>query len=1149
MNILRNFALFLLLGAVTAPAMSEDIDLYSSSGSNNNVPNVLFFLDNTSNWSSNSQGWSKASVLANCGSNTTCQGYVTTIFGGNSSLKQGQVELRAIKLVLNNLVCGSGATLKLNVGLMLIASNKGTADGNSSAGGIINKAIKLMDLTTTGQTNCNALIAQLDLIDSNITAPAYKADSSADYGGPLYDAFKYFGGYTNPAQATAGTAGTPTDSTHFGPKRWTNNDNTLDDPAAFTDGAKTIYNSPITSANACGNNYIIVVGNTWPNQEYGTDQNATPPTNTLLTRLGYTPNQLYSTSKANIRFGDEWAQFLATTDVSSQSGKQTVKTYTLDIYNGSPDANQTTLLQSMAVNGGTGQGGYYAVNGDLKKLVDGFADIFTQIASVNSAFASAALPVSVNTQGTYLNQVFIGQFRPDGDARPRWAGNLKQYKFNLQTIANVQSIYLADKDGNAAVDNANNGLIKICAASYWTTDSGTYWQNVPSTQTPLGTCASYTGSTSLPYSDLPDGNIAEKGGVAEKLRLAYPGTPSVTSRVIKTCAASPAACTMTDFSTTSSGLSATLVNWARGMNTGDGTGDPTNTYQSYSKTATEARPTIHGDIVHSRPVVINYGTGSTNDVVVFYGAGDGMLHAIDGNQTGTTAGQELWAFVAPEFYTRFTRLMDNTPWISFPGVPTTVTPTPTSKDYFFDGSIGAYQERNSSGTITKVWLYPTMRRGGRMIYGFDATTRPVSSLATTLPTFKWRFGCPNLTNDTNCTGGGNATSIGQTWTTPKPFRLKNDSNLYLAIGGGYDSCEDTSGAMTGSTVTTLDACTSTSKGRGVFILNADTGAQVKYIDLTDTNLGGTAAGRVIADVVPVDTDFDGYADLLYIADSRGNLYRVNTSNSSGGIVPSSWASSGGSQNMYLLATVSDWTARASSRKFFYAPDVVVGGNTAFVLIGTGDREQPLNTSFASGVTNRFYGFRDIYATAVGTGYPAITNTQANSDTQGNTSLASGALLLNVTDFTLSYSTVISTTRGWFIDLVTSSSPLEQVVTVPATIGGVTYFSTYQPRLTSSTVCSDLGTGRGYALNFLTGGLRDGDATRESTFTSPGIPPSPVAGVVLVADNNGNQVNVPFIMGGRGSGSGTSGSAIEGGKVPIPITPTRKKVYRAQRIED
>ncbi len=1142
----RQFAIAMAaaLDLMSGATLGEDIDLYASGGATANAPNVLLFLDNTSNWSANSQQWEAADVLAKCGSDPTCQNYVTQVFGSDTGLKQGQVELRALKLVLNELVCNPATTpLNVNVGLMLISDSKGTADGNSNAGGYIRRAIKLLDTT-----QCAALIGDLDLIDSKINDPDFKADSSADYGTPLYEAFKYYGGYANPTQAQQGLGGTPTDNTHFGTARYVTA-NVQEDVDAFTNPSKNNYQSPISATNSCGKNYLILVGNAWPNQEYGTDPNVNPPTNTLMTRLGYSPTQIYSTSKSDIRFGDEWTRFLASTDVSSEPGQQPVFTYTLNVYNASADAAQTTLLKSMANVGGTGAGGYFEVDGDLKKLVDAFKDIFTQIAAVNSVFASASLPVSVNTQGTYLNQVFIGMFRPDSDARPRWAGNLKQYQFSYD--ASTQSLFLADAAGSAAVDNANTGFIKACARSFWTTDTGTYWQDIPPNQTPAGTCL--TSGTSV-YSDSPDGDLVEKGAAAEKLRQ----ISDVANRIVKTCTSTTACNSNVDvveFDTTTMAptelgvlgglcddptLSPTdcLVQWVRGQNVGDGPPDSgiPPAYQTYNKPTTATgglRPTVHGDVVHSRPLVINYGNGTTNDIVVFYGAGDAMLHAVDGNQTGSSAGQELWSFIAPEFWTRLSRLRENTPLISFPTISPAITPTPTEKEYFLDGGIGAYQERDSSGNVSKVYLYPSMRRGGRMVYGFDASSKPSPS---TLPSLMWRFGCPNLTDDTGCVGT-DADKLGQTWSTPRIIVMKDgdsdptNNTLYLAFGGGYDTCEDAA----------TPTCSGTTKGQGVFILDAGGGAQAEFIDLA---LIDSVAGRVIADIVPVDVNADAYTDVLYAADTRGNLWRINTSDPAAGYVgyaPSTWNS-----HTYLVASVSDWSAQQSSRKFSYAADVVTLGGINVVLLGTGDREQPLNGSFATGVKNRFYGFRDEYAKAVVSGTPSstevsvVTSSQANSDSAGDTTTCSDCLL-NVTDTTLDYSTAVLGTKGWFIDLVISSSPHEQVLTTPVTVGGATYFSTFQASDGSAASCSDLGTGRGYALNFLTGGLRSGDTARQEDFTGGGIPPSPVAGVVEIGDDK-----VPFILGGKPPPGG--GSALEGSQVPIPIVQERKKVYRVRQID-
>ena len=106
-------------------------------------------------------------------------------------------------------------------------------------------------------------------------------------------------------------------------------------------------------------------------------------------------------------------------------------------------------------------------------------------------------------------------FRPDPAARPRWMGNLKRY----QLIDPGTGIDLGDANGASAIDN-NTGFLTTCAASYWTTDSGTYWQNVPENPPPIGKCIpAITGTPPVSiYSDIPDGPLVEKGSVAEVIR-------------------------------------------------------------------------------------------------------------------------------------------------------------------------------------------------------------------------------------------------------------------------------------------------------------------------------------------------------------------------------------------------------------------------------------------------------------------------------------------------------------------------------------------------------------------------------------------------------------------------------------------------------
>src|SRR5262249_51191868 len=157
----------------------------------------------------------------------------------------------------------------------------------------------------------------------------------------------------------------------------------------------------------------------------------------------------------------------------------------------------------------------------------------------------------------------------------------------------------------------STGFIENCATSFWTGDSGTYWQNVTARPS-----ACLTSTYSL-YSDAPDGPLIERGAAGQKLRGADP-----TKRNIRTCAKTDCstglmACNTTSITTTGTLTSpqpATLINWPRGVNTGDGfTDSSATTYTQYGLAGTIMRPTAHGEVVHSRPLAVNYGVSGVDD--------------------------------------------------------------------------------------------------------------------------------------------------------------------------------------------------------------------------------------------------------------------------------------------------------------------------------------------------------------------------------------------------------------------------------------------------------------------------------------------------------------------------------------------------------
>jgi type IV pilus assembly protein PilY1 len=418
-------------------------------------------------------------------------------------------------------------------------------------------------------------------------------------------------------------------------------------------------------------------------------------------------------------------------------------------------------------------------------------------------------------------------------------------------------------------------------------------------------------------SDSPDGFEVQKGGAAQRLR--EDNLTAQTSRKVYTCpvdsaglpncavgslSAAPfntttlapsAAGTQLAFnypaawkSTTTASTDITdLIAWARGTDNLNNESGPGGT--------TTVRPTIHGDVLHSLPVSLNY----SGRIVVFYGSNEGMLHAVEGKQTGSGAGSELWAFVAPEHLQKLQRSHQQAPEVELPASTTHTTCLATdvtcNKSYFFDGPIGAYQEGSTA------IIYVASRRGGNFIYAIDVSNPDD-------PKFKFRLS----------TSTANMTLLGQTWSLPKVMKVRDGTTsgrVVLIFGGGYDIAADTGSAGT--------------NGRGVYVVDAKTGVFIKQF-LTAANGTDVISTPVPSEVAIVDVDHDGFIDRAYVGDLGGNVWRMDLDDGTSTNPSSGW-------NLYKLAYL-------GTHKFFYPPDVVLTQSFTAVLIGSGDREKPLLTT-------------------------------------------------------------------------------------------------------------------------------------------------------------------------------------------------------------
>jgi type IV pilus assembly protein PilY1 len=951
----------------------------------------------------------------------------------------GKSKFMALSAVVDSI------TTPMNVGLAMFASG-------TPSGAYVRFAPRDMSVAANRTAFKNLLAVISTDANVNIETPMVKDESAA-----LYELFKYFSGLKprtgtlsqNPYADAAGNvpAGYPGSTAAA---------QGLTSGFAFkVDGT---YDSVAT---ACGRNYIIYIV---ANNAGG----------------GATGQRIYETVDSGAQilpapgapdtYADEWARYI----YASQNPQ--VITYVLDAY--FPDDNQdlgySISLQGTAKMGG----GTYTHVRNQTEITNQLLRIFAEIKAVNGTFASASLPVNATNRAQNQNQVFIGMFRPDPDAKPRWFGNMKQYQLVVNSSG---SIDLADVNGIAAV-NPLTGFITDCATSFWTTDSSTYWQNVaPINPSPAGSCATTSFNK---FSDSPDGSFVEKGAVAEVVRKGNnPPSTNTTptfavNRTIYTLSnpTPPAAPALTAFNAASSGLPQAVVDFTVGQDVND---------ENNNKVLTETRPSLHGDVIHSRPLPLNY--GGTTGVVVYYGANDGTLRAVD-----ASAGKELWAFVAREHFSKLQRLKDQSPLVNYPNLPAGVTPAPTSKDYFFDGSIGAFQDAKN----TQVWIYPSMRRGGRMIYAFDVTNPPS-------PSFKWKVGCPNLTDDLGCTSAG-ITGIGQTWSMPVAAFIKGYSTTVpiVVAGGGYDACEDQN--------LVAPTCT-TPKGAGVYILNGNDGTVL-------ASFGATRS--VVAEVALLDIDGDNSIDYAFAVDTGGNIYRIDFIDGPTTKVPLD-------SSKWVMRRVA--YTNGSGRKFLFPPALLFNSGKVYVALGSGDREHPLITHYpyVSNVVNRFYVYVDGLATS-----PVATNLDDPK-----------VMLDNSLDTTCSSALVTptSTMKGWFMDLKQNGAG-EQTVTSAVIAGGLVTFSTNRPIPASAAQCSTtLGEARGYFLNLLNGSGAIGvtgscGGIRSGIFVGGGLPPSPVLGTIPVG---GTPKTVVI---GAIQRSGTSSSPIAPQQMVPPISSRRSRTY-------
>lgn len=427
------------------------------------------------------------------------------------------------------------------------------------------------------------------------------------------------------------------------------------------------------------------------------------------------------------------------------------------------------------------------------ELDDALREALNLIKNDAQSFVAPVVPVSQTNRTESGDRLYIALFAPR-EGQQEWPGNIKKYALNRNAgmICNASAPTCNISSGSATTAD---GTILGTAESFWDSTTGG----------PSGSSVTAGGV----------GAVLQQSNIANRKIFTYTGTATgnlggiALNAPAQAFAKTNAALTIAKLGLTGADAIAAerdlLIDYVYG-------------YDSYDRNSngniTEKRSWILGDIIHSVPLIVNYGV---NNALIIVGSNDGMLHAFD-----DATGAEVWAFVPPDVLGNMNKLR----------------PGESASHPFFVDSSPRVKEVNGQ----KILVFG-LGRGGNAYYGLDITTKAA-------PTLLWRI------NDTT-TG---FSELGQSWSTPALTQFAGAGLPHVAVfGGGYDEYFDDPTKSTPDPVSP--------KGRTIYMVNLFTGALIQN--------GGTRTHAMPSDPLMFDVNGDGVFDRGYIGDMGGNLWRID----------------------------------------------------------------------------------------------------------------------------------------------------------------------------------------------------------------------------------------------------------------------------------
>lgn len=455
---------------------------------------------------------------------------------------------------------------------------------------------------------------------------------------------------------------------------------------------------------------------------------------------------------------DDVAKVLQTIGVNHPTfGPKRIFTYTIGF------ATEDPLLKLTAREGG---GSYMPVS-NASQLTTALESYLLDITTRSTIYACPVVPANKTMSG---DRIYV-PFAYPNMYKSFWKGDLKKYGLSSGGV-------IVDANGAPATDS--DGNFQETAVPYWSVNEKLRSRRVSDREI-------------FSWINKPNKKIKHTDHIFKKRNEVDAGNNRITLELLgnPTCNAGES----------EDDCVTRIVQYVRGADVYDENGNGN---------TTEPRADVLGDILHSSPAVVKY---SSSQTVVFFGANDGMLHAINDSD-----GSEMWAFIPPDLLPKLKYLIEG-----------------GRHEYFIDSSpkvISLNPQGLIAGpteTVSRRVLIFGERRGGNSYWALDVTDPSDPQILWTISSASPGFG-----------------ELGETWSEPF-FGNVNYAGVPMALaffGGGY-SPDNT-------------------KGRAVYAVNMLTGEKVWQA----TGMSNCIPSSVLG----VDVNDDTYIDRLYVGDLGGQMW-------------------------------------------------------------------------------------------------------------------------------------------------------------------------------------------------------------------------------------------------------------------------------------